>query len=405
MNQFTQYAPTEIIFGVGTEVKTGTEVRKWGGSRVFVVYGGGSVIRSGLMGRVEASLKDAELEYELCGGVQPNPRLAFAEEARKKAEAFGADFLLAVGGGSSIDTAKAVAHGLANPGVALWDIWTGKVPLEKSTPVAAILTIPAAGSEMSDSAVLTNEEAGIKSGISTPFNRCKFAIMNPDLPLTLPDYQLSCGICDIMMHTLDRYFIPKPKCDLTDEIAEGLLRTVIRNGKLALEDRSDDDAMGEIMWASSISHNGMTGLGRARDFSVHKFGHALSARYDITHGASLAAVWGSWATFLYKDAPERFAQYARNVWGVKEEDDLRAARAGIQATVDYFRSIKLPVCLPDLNLGEITETDLDALAADATKNDTVKLTQIKPVGYAEALEIFRMANVPDEAHGAGYCEE
>ena len=390
MKNFVQYAPTEVVFGTGTEAQTGSEIRKWGGSHVFVLYGGGSVVRSGLLDRVEASLKEAELVYELCGGVKPNPRLSFAEEARAKALAFGADFVLAVGGGSSIDTAKAVAHGLANPDVKLWDIWSGKAPLTKSTPVGVVLTIPAAGSEMSDSAVLTNEETEQKWGLSTPFNRCKFAIMNPEIPLTLPDYQLACGVCDIMMHTMERYFIPDAKSRMTDEIAEGLLRTVIDNGRQALQNRADVDAMAEVMWASSLSHNGLTGCGRDRDFSVHKFGQALGARYDVAHGASLSAVWEAWAKALYQDEPARFARYARNVWGVEEADDLKAAEAGIEKTVAFFREIGLPVTVKELGV-DPKEEDLKWLADEATRGDTVKLTKIRPLGYPEVLEIFRAA--------------
>ena len=230
MDQFIQYTPTEVVFGKETENQAGAEVKKWGGTKVLVVYGGGSAKRSGLLDRVEASLAKEGLAFEELGGVKPNPRLALAEEGVKKAVEMQADFILAVGGGSSIDTAKAVAHGAANPEEALWDIWTKKVPLTKSLPVGAVLTIPAAGSEMSDSAVLTNEAIGKKAGINTPFNRCKFAIMNPELAATLPKYQIACGVTDIMMHTMERYFIPESQCEMTDEIAEGLLRTVIKNG-------------------------------------------------------------------------------------------------------------------------------------------------------------------------------
>ena len=218
MDQFIQYTPTEVVFGKETENQAGAEVKKWGGTKVLVVYGGGSAKRSGLLDRVEASLAKEGLAFEELGGVKPNPRLALAEEGVKKAVEMQADFILAVGGGSSIDTAKAVAHGAANPEEALWDIWTKKVPLTKSLPVGAVLTIPAAGSEMSDSAVLTNEAIGKKAGINTPFNRCKFAIMNPELAATLPKYQIACGVTDIMMHTMERYFIPESQCEMMDEI-------------------------------------------------------------------------------------------------------------------------------------------------------------------------------------------
>lgn len=393
MKNFVQYAPTEVIFGKGTENQTGEEVKKWGGSRVLLVYGGGSAVRSGLIGRVEQSLTEAGIAYEEFGGVKPNPRLAFAEEGVQKALTFGADFILAVGGGSAIDTAKAIAHGTANPEEKLWDIWTRKVPLTRSLPVAAVLTIPAAGSEMSDSAVLTNEEIGKKAGINTPFNRCRFAVMNPELAATLPAYQVACGVTDIMMHTMERYFIPGIQCEMTDCIAEGLLRTVIRNGAKVYENPADYDAMAEVMWCGSLSHNNLTECGRGKDFSVHKLGHALSARYDVAHGASLAAVWGSWARYLYQDqALGRFVQFAKNVWGISEEgkSEQETALAGIEKTEEFFRNIGMPVSLSQLGV-QPGEQERMELSLDATMGDTVKLTRIRPLGAKEVNEIYQMA--------------
>lgn len=393
MENFVQYAPTEVIFGKGTENQTGEEVKKWGGSRVLLVYGGGSAVRSGLIRRVEQSLTETGIAYEEFGGVKPNPRLAFAEEGVQKALAFGADFILAVGGGSAIDTAKAIAHGTANPEEKLWDIWTRKVPLTRSLPVAAVLTIPAAGSEMSDSAVLTNEEIGKKAGINTPFNRCRFAVMNPELAATLPAYQVACGVTDIMMHTMERYFIPGIQCEMTDCIAEGLLRTVIRNGAKVYENPADYDAMAEVMWCGSLSHNNLTECGRGKDFSVHKLGHALSARYDVAHGASLAAVWGSWARYLYQDqALGRFVQFAKNVWGISGEgkSEQETALAGIEKTEEFFRSIGMPVSLSQLGV-QPGEQERMELSLDATMGDTVKLTRIRPLGAKEVNEIYQMA--------------
>lgn len=393
MENFVQYAPTEVIFGKGTENQTGEEVKKWGGSRVLLVYGGGSAVRSGLIGRVEQSLTESGIAYEEFGGVKPNPRLAFAEEGVQKALTFGADFILAVGGGSAIDTAKAIAHGTANPEEKLWDIWTRKVPLTRSLPVAAVLTIPAAGSEMSDSAVLTNEEIGKKAGINTPFNRCRFAVMNPELAATLPAYQVACGVTDIMMHTMERYFIPGIQCEMTDCIAEGLLRTVIRNGAKVYENPADYDAMAEVMWCGSLSHNNLTECGRGKDFSVHKLGHALSARYDVAHGASLAAVWGSWARYLYQDqALGRFVQFAKNVWGISGEgkSEQETALAGIEKTEEFFRSIGMPVSLSQLGV-QPGEQERMELSLDATMGDTVKLTRIRPLGAKEVNEIYQMA--------------
>ena len=290
MKDFRLFIPTEIAFGASAEDETGALAAKYG-RRALLVYGMKSAEKSGVLKRVTDSLKKAGVDFKLFGGAQPNPTLAHAEQGAQEAIEFGADLIIGIGGGSAIDTAKAIAHGAANEGISLWDIWTKKVPLERSLPVGAVLTVPAAGSEMSDSAVITNEAIGKKAGINTDFNRPKFAAINPKLGATVPKYQLAAGIADIMMHTLERYFIPESSARLTDEIAEGLLRTVIENGKTVLCDPNDYNAMCEIFWASSLSHNNLTECGRGKDFSVHKLGHALSAKYGFTHGASLTAVW------------------------------------------------------------------------------------------------------------------
>ena len=389
MNNFRFYTPTEVVFGKGVEAQTGELAAKYG-SRALLVYGKGSVVRSGLLKTVEDSLAQAGVEYEEFGGAQPNPTLSHAEEGVRAALCFGADIIIAVGGGSAIDTAKGIAHGAANPENALWDIWTKKVPLTKSLPVGAVLTMPAAGSEMSDSAVLTNTELGKKAGIGTEFNRCRFAVMNPEFGATLPKYQLAAGVVDIMMHTMERYFIPFIKCDLTDEIAEGLLRTVVKNGAAAISDPTDYDAMAEVFWASSLSHNNLTECGRGKDFSVHKLGHPLSARFGVTHGASLASVWRAWAEELYPDCPSRFAQYARRVWNVGDADDMSAAKEGVERTTAFFRQIGMPVSLSDLNVG-ITGDDIPQLALDATQNDTLKLSRIRPLTAEDVERIYRRA--------------
>ena len=389
MQNFRYYAPTEVVFGRDAEQKTGALAAKYG-SRALLVYGQGSVVRSGLLDRVAASLEQAGVAWAAFGGAQPNPTLAHAEEGAAQAIAFGADLILGLGGGSAIDTAKAVAHAAANPGVPLWALWTKEAPLTRSLPVGAVLTMPAAGSEMSDSAVLTNEALGRKAGINTDFNRCRFAVMNPALGATVPKYQLAAGVTDILMHTMERYFIPDSRAELTDEVAEGLLRTVIRNGRTILADPGDYDAMAEIFWASSLSHNNLTECGRGKDFSVHKLGHALSARYGTTHGASLAAVWGAWAEALYRDCLPRFSRYAAKVWGVTAAEPQKAAAEGIRRTVEYFAALGMPTSLGALGVDPDDEA-LTALALDATRNDTVKLSRIRPLDAAEVKRIFAAA--------------
>ena len=390
MHSFTFYSPTEVVFGPDTELQAAELVQKYGGSRVFVVYGGGSVQRSGLLERVTKVLTDAGLAVECYGGAKPNPTLEHARDGVRKAIDFGADLVLAIGGGSAIDTGKAVAHGAANPEQDIWNFWSREVPLERSMPVGAILTIPAAGSEMSNSSVLTNEEIGRKRGLSTDFNRPKFAIMNPELTYTLPDYQIGCGIVDIMMHTMERYFNPVEN-PLTDALAETLLRNVIEQGRTAMADHTDYTAMSELMWAGSLSHNGLTGLGGQGDWSVHQLGHEISARFDLAHGASLAAVWGSWAGYVSEQRPARFARFARNVWGIQLDEERAAAEAGINATVDFFASLGMPTGF-DSCIGLQTDEICADMAYRCAYEGTRTIGTLRVLGQADIEQIYLRAN-------------
>ena len=392
MQAFEHYTPTRVVFGKNTELKVGRLVKEFGGSRVFIVYGGGSVVRSGLLERVIKQLEAEDIVCQASGGVKPNPTLAKARELIKEAIAFGADFILAVGGGSAIDTGKAVAHGAANPDVDLWDLWLKKVPLTHSLPIGCVLTLSATGTEMSDSAVLTDEENHYKKGTSTPLNRPAFSIMNPELTYTLPDYQVRCGIVDIMMHTLDRYFCSLLGNELTDQIAESVLRVTIAAGKTAMKNKCDYDAMSELMWAGSLSHNGLTGLGGIRDFSVHGLGHPLSAWFDTAHGASLSVMWGWFAEYVWQENPLRFARYARNVWGINEEDDEKAALAGIKATVDYFKELDMPTCFSEAGIPVQDEEMLGKLADAPTGKGTGTLGSFKKLTKDDVIAIYRKAN-------------
>lgn len=392
MQDFTFHLPTKIIFGRETENQVGREIARLKRKKVMIVYGGGSAAKSGLLDRVKASLEEEELSWVEWGNVQPNPHLDHAEAGVELAVREGVDFLLGVGGGSVIDTAKAIAHGAANPEKNLWDIWTRRTTLRSSLPVGTVLTISAAGSETSDSAVLTNTAIGKKAGLSTPLNRPVFAIMNPELTYTLPKYQIACGITDIMMHTLERYFIPNQRNRMTDEIAEGLLRTVIAAGAAALENPSDYDAQSEIMWCGSLSHNDLTGLGRVKDFSVHKLSHGLSARFDVAHGASLAAVWGSWANYVWENDVQRFAHYGESVWGMTGGTDEEKGRQAIDRTVAYFHQIGMPTSLGELGFGVLEDPVLRELAMDATQNGAVELSVIRRLRTEDVYRIFRKAN-------------
>lgn len=391
MHPFQFYLKTEVVFGADTHPQAAGLVKKHGGSRVLVVYGGGSCVRSGLLERVTNSLEAEGLAYDTFGGAKPNPRLDHARQGVKKALDFGADFLLAVGGGSSIDTAKAIAVGAAHPDTDIWDFWTRKAEPQTVLPVGVVLTLPAAGSETSDSAVLTDEATMTKRGLSTDLNRPAFAVLDPKLAATLPNYQVACGVTDILMHTLDRYFNPVSDNETSDAMAEALLRVVLENGKKVYADPADLHAMSEIMWCGSLSHNGLTGLGGKKDFAVHQLGHALSARYDVAHGASLSAVWGSWAMAV-ADADDyaRFARFGRTVWGITEEDDKKAALLAIEKQVDYFKSLDMPVGLKDFGLGDM---DPEELAGLCSYGKTRTIGTFKVLDHEKIHAIYMAANI------------
>lgn len=392
MKNFTLYTPTRIVFGKEVEKETGRLAKEQGASKVLIVYGGGSIIKSGLLKSVQESLQKEGIAYTELAGVKPNPRMSLAREGVGKAISFGADLILAVGGGSSIDTAKAIAIGAANEGIDLREFWSGKEAITKVLPVGAVLTIAAAGSEMSDSAVLTNEETGKKGGVNTDLVRPRFAVMNPELTYTLPKYQLTCGIVDIFMHTIERYFTPEDGNELTDEIAEGLLRTLIRNGLKAVEQPKDYDALSEIMWCGSLSHNNLTGLGRPKDFACHKLGHEIGGMFDEAHGATLSAVWGSWARYVYQLDIERFANYGKKVWNIEVDKAEEAAIAAIEKTEEFFRALDMPVSIGELSIGVQPDEVLKKMAESATKGGTVKLGCFKRLDMQDMYEIYKIAN-------------
>lgn len=393
MQNFVQYMPTKIVFGKDAEKEAGKLSKEYGASKVLLVYGGRSAVKSGLLDRIKDELRQEDIMFEELGGVEPNPRLALAREGVKKAIAMKADLMLAVGGGSVIDTAKAIAVGAANPDIDIWDdVWMGKASVSAAKPVGVVLTISAAGSEMSDSAVLTNKETGKKAGFNSDIVRPKFAVLNPELTYTLPKYQLACGIVDILMHTLERYFTPVSGNQLTDEIAEGLMRTLIENGKTAYENQTDYDAMSEIMWCGSLSHNNLTGLGRPKDFACHKLGHEIGGMFDEAHGATLSAVWGSWARYVYKLDTARFARYGRKVWKIEDKGEEETAVSAIEATEEFFRFLHMPTCIGEMNIGVQPEEVLKRMADSATKGDTVNLGCFKKLNQQDMYEIYKAAN-------------
>ena len=392
MNSFNFWIPTEVVFGPGTEKQAAALVKKHGGTKVLLVYGGHSAEKSGLLETIAKELTGAGVPFEKIGGVQPNPHLDLAEQGRALAEQSGADFILAVGGGSVIDTSKAVAIGAANPGTPIWDFWTHKTEVTRSLPVGVVLTISAAGSEMSDSSVLTNTELHVKRGLNTPWNRAKFAIMDPELTFTLPKFQVACGAADIMMHTLERYFTLSEGNELTDAIAEALLRTVIRNAKPAVDNPHDYGPMSELMWAGSLSHNDLTGLGGVKDFATHQLGHELSATFNVAHGASLTSVWGSWARYCMGQKPERFALFAEKVWQVTGGSVQEKALLGIEKQVACFRSIGMPSCFTELGVGVQSEESLRGLADRCVFHGTRTIGHFKALNGEDCYRIYKDAN-------------
>lgn len=352
MYNFNYYTPTKVVFGKNTEDQCGELVKEQGCKKVLIHYGSGSVRRSGLLDKVKASLDDAEVDYIELGGAVPNPRLSLVYEGIELAKKEGVDFILAVGGGSAIDSTKAIGYGVANEGD-VWDFYDRKRQATGCLPIGVILTIAATGSEMSNSSVITKEEGWVKRGYSSDYGRPRFAIMNPELTMTLPDYQTACGCTDILMHTMERYFTNGGNMEITDSIAEGLMRTVIENARILVRDPKNYDARAEVMWAGSLSHNGLTGCGAVAggDFASHALEHEIGGIYDVAHGAGLAAIWGSWARYVYKDCLPRFEKFAMNVMQVDPEgtaDDV--ALRGIEAMEDFYREIKMPTSIHELGI-------------------------------------------------------
>ena len=391
MFHFNYYAPTQVVFGKDTEEKTGELVKAQNCKKVLIHYGSGSVKRTGLLGRVKQALEKENLAYTELGGVVPNPRLSLVKEGIELCKKEGVDFILAVGGGSVIDSAKAIGYGVANGGD-VWDFYSHKRSAAGCLPIGVILTISATGSEMSDSSVITNEDGWIKTGYHSEYCRPKFAIMNPELTMTLPDYQTACGCTDILMHTMERYFTQGENMELTDSIAEALMRTVIENTKILKENPKDYNARAEVMWAGSLSHNGLTGCGNGgNDFATHALEHELGGMYDVAHGAGLAALWGSWARYVYKEIPERFHKFAVRVMGLEDTGDAEEmAVRGIEAMEAFFREIKMPTNLRELGLTP-SEEELKELAHKCSLNTGGHKGSAKVLYEADMLAIYEMA--------------
>ena len=392
MNDFTYFAPTKVVFGKGAEGQVGKLCKEQGATKVLVHFGGGSAKRSGLLDRVCAALEEEGLPYVTLGGVVPNPRLSLVYEGIELCRREGVDFLLAVGGGSVIDSCKAIGYGLAND-FDVWELFDKKRAAAGCAPVGAVLTIAAAGSEMSDSTVITKDEGELKRGYNSNYCRCKFAVLNPELTYTLPEYQTACGVTDIMMHIMERYFVNVETMTVTDTMAEAVIRDVLRYGKAALEDPRDYRARAEIMWAGSLAHNGLLCAGGPNgDWASHQIEMELSGMFGVAHGAGLAAIWGSWARYVMDQKPQRFAQFAHRIFDLPQTGDPKSdGLRGIEAMEDYFRSIRMPVNLRELGVGELTEEQIDELAEKCTYFGRRTIGQFKVLGKEDIKAIYRMA--------------
>lgn len=389
MLNFDYCAPTKVVFGKGTEARVGELVREQQGKKVLVHYGSKSARASGLLDRICASLSQAGIGYVTLGGVVPNPRLSKVYEGIDLCRREGVDFILAVGGGSVIDSAKAISYGLSHD-FDVWDLFEGKAKATAFKPLGVVLTIAAAGSEMSWSTVITKEEGWLKRPYNDDIARPKFAIMNPELTYSLPEYQTMSGCVDILMHTMERYFTTVDTMDLTDRIAEALMRTVMENAHVLRRDPHNYKARAEVMWASSLSHNGLTGLGAAADWVSHRLEHELSGMFDVAHGAGLAAVWGSWARYVFKTKAARFAQFAVRVLDVQEASDEEVtALKGIEAMESFFRSIGMPTNIHELGY-DLTDEQVKELAHKCyVANGTMH--GFRDIAEEDMARIFAMA--------------
>ena len=392
MQAFKYYAPTHVVFGPEAELQTGKMVKKFGGTKVLVHYGGKSAEKSGLLDRVCQSLEAEGIAYIKLGGVVPNPRVSLVRQGIELCRKEGIDFLLAVGGGSVIDSMKAISVGVPYEGD-VWDFYTRKCFNKECLPTSCVLTIPAAGSEMSDGSVITNDEGGLKKDYCIDEFRCKFAIMNPVLTYTLPAWQTACGAVDMMMHTQERFFSKDDDMDITDNIAEATFRTVMNSVKIVLKDPENYRHRAQLMWAGSLMHNDLTGCGTSGDWATHMLEHELSGMFDVSHGAGLAALWGSWARYVINENPTRFARFAVNVLGVQNDfnDTMGTALRGIEKMEEFYQSIGMPTNIHDLIGKEITDAEIEEMADKCSNYGQNTVGCLKVLSRQDMVNIYKMA--------------
>ena len=392
MKDFNYYAPTEVVFGKESEEQVDRLVKKYGGTKVLVHYGGQSAIRSGLLPKICELLQNAGIDFVQLGGVVPNPRLSLAQKGIELCRKEGIDFILAVGGGSVIDSSKCIAYGVPYEGN-VWDFYLGKAKATAMLPLAAVLTIPAAGSEMSESSVITNEEGDVKLGYSNNLSRPKFAIMNPCRTFTLPPYQTAAGVTDVMMHTMERYFTKDDDMDLTTEVAEAMLRSMKNAVFAVLKNPEDYRYRAQIMWGGSLMHNGLTGCGVSDDWATHQLEHELSGMFDVTHGAGLAAIWPSWARYVMQENVSRFVRFAVNVMDVPNDftDPVGTALKGIEAMERFYHAIGMPINIKELIGRDITDEEIKEMTRKCSRDYQRTCGCLKVLKAEDMQAIYQMA--------------
>ena len=392
IKDFNFYAPTRVVFGKSSEEKIAELVMSYKPHKVMIHYGGGSAERSGLLDVVRKQLRSAGLDFVELGGVVPNPLLSKVHEGIALCQKENVDFILAVGGGSVIDSAKAIGYGVHYDGE-VWDFWAGKATPKACMPIGVVLTIPAAGSEMSSSCVITKDDGLIKRGINSDLCRCKFVVMNPERTYTLPPYQTAAGATDIMMHTMERYFSKYEDMTLTDAIAEALLRTVRDAALVVMEYPEDYRNRAQIMWAGSLAHNDLTECGTEKDFATHRLEHELSALFGVTHGAGLAAIWPSWARYVKDKHLSRFVQFAVNVMGIENDFSHpdETAEKGIRAIEEFYRKIGMPTNIHELLGREVTVDEIEEMVNKCSRGGTITLGAMEVLDAQAMRTIYEMA--------------
>ncbi len=388
------FLPTHVYFGKGAEELIGEVLKNFNARKVLIHYGSGSVKKTGLLDKVKNLIKNEGISFVELGGVVPNPRVRLVNEGVRLGKKEGVDFVLALGGGSVIDSAKAICYGLYDEKTEdVWDYYAGKKPVAGSVPLGVILTLSATGSEMSDSSVITNDDGMLKRGINSNLSRPKFALLNPELTYSVSPYQTSCGTVDIMMHTMERYFHYGYSLDITDELSLALIKETMKMGKLALSDPTSYQARSNLMWAGTLSHNGLMQLGNEvrGDWASHQLEHELSGMYDVAHGAGLSAIWPSWARYVYEENPARFASFGRSLFNIpKEVSDESAALEAIDKMEAYFKSINMPVTISELGFHPSDE-DLHELAHKASFFGKRTLGSFKTLEEEDMYNIYKNA--------------